>query len=508
MHKTNALNIIQTFSEKEICEFTDFLRSPYFNKKSGVVKLFHEIKKSYPDYVSDELLKENLWKRIYPGKKYNYGTMKNLIYDLTNLIERYITDKQYESNEIQKFANLYKAFADRRIIKSILKMNNEFDKMLDDRNLYKIDLSAEEFYQNALKVLDTKMWLSHFLDPTVNLTNDRQLAKELVVCNFLTQGVYIHIMTHALSLNDKVENEELNIVSEILSVLKGDVFSKILIVLEKRSPAKFVLVKCAYLCLIAVDNPGSVKEYRNFKNFFFENFRCLPKSNIDDFTSVLEALMAWCDNPHIDKDSEWFSIYDFKFCNNLVLDRNNEINTLQFIPYVSLFFLQNRLTDLENFYICYHHNLTNVKDREPTRKLVEAIILFMRSDYINALELISRVSFKLPGMNNYSKKIKAMIFYELNDYDLFLSQVDSHMHYCRYTNYVGPEAAKLRLKKVKEFYTDLKNLFALRDNPEQKEIEKYLNAMNKGNHDFKQWFYKKAEELYDVKYKRLYRSKL
>lgn len=169
MLKTTILKIIQTFSEKEISDFEDLLKSPYFNKKSGVVKLYNEVKKYYPDFTNENLEYEKLWSKIYPGKKYGYGVMKNLIFDITKLAEQFITQQEYKVNEIQEFANLYKALGSRYLI-SLLKSKQVFiNNNLSDDNLINLNIPVEEFYFQLLKIFDVKIWISHFSDPTLNL---------------------------------------------------------------------------------------------------------------------------------------------------------------------------------------------------------------------------------------------------------------------------------------------------------------------------------------------------
>lgn len=85
MQKSTVIEILRTFTQDELKEFEDFVSSPYFNKNKSINKLYDVVRKYHPDFKSDDIKKENLWKRIYPGKKYNYGTMKNLIFDLNRL---------------------------------------------------------------------------------------------------------------------------------------------------------------------------------------------------------------------------------------------------------------------------------------------------------------------------------------------------------------------------------------------------------------------------------------
>ena len=61
MLKSSLLEILRTFSKQELIKFEDFVRSPYFNKKENVVKLFLEIKKYAPEFESENLDKEKVY---------------------------------------------------------------------------------------------------------------------------------------------------------------------------------------------------------------------------------------------------------------------------------------------------------------------------------------------------------------------------------------------------------------------------------------------------------------
>ena len=58
------LEILRTFTKQELIKFEDFVRSPYFNRKDTVTKLFIEIKKYAPEFSSENLEKEKIWKKL------------------------------------------------------------------------------------------------------------------------------------------------------------------------------------------------------------------------------------------------------------------------------------------------------------------------------------------------------------------------------------------------------------------------------------------------------------
>ena len=80
MQKTSFIEILRTFDKAELKRFESFISSPYFNTKSSVVEIFKIVKKYAPDYDNNNLNKEEIWKKMFPGKEYNYGFFKNIIY--------------------------------------------------------------------------------------------------------------------------------------------------------------------------------------------------------------------------------------------------------------------------------------------------------------------------------------------------------------------------------------------------------------------------------------------
>ncbi|MEZ4690333.1 MAG: hypothetical protein R3A12_09180 [Ignavibacteria bacterium] len=115
MESTLLIRILRSFTKNEIIRFDEFLRSPFYNKKPNAVKFFETLKKHAPDYKAEQVGKENIWKELYPGKKYNWGVLKNLIFDLTKLSEKFIEVIQYEDNSTEKNFLYLDALSKRKI---------------------------------------------------------------------------------------------------------------------------------------------------------------------------------------------------------------------------------------------------------------------------------------------------------------------------------------------------------------------------------------------------------
>lgn len=100
MEKSTVIEILRTFTKEELACFGDFVSSPYFNKNSNVIKLYRTISRYAPDYTPEKIKRELIWKSIFHEKKYNYGIMKNLIHELSNLAKDYMAIEKINSSEM------------------------------------------------------------------------------------------------------------------------------------------------------------------------------------------------------------------------------------------------------------------------------------------------------------------------------------------------------------------------------------------------------------------------
>ncbi len=90
MIKNKAVDVISTFSESELKEFYLYLDSPYFNSNKSLIKLFNEIRKALLAEGAAKLTEELLYGKIFKGKKFNYGIMKNLMSELFKQAEKFL----------------------------------------------------------------------------------------------------------------------------------------------------------------------------------------------------------------------------------------------------------------------------------------------------------------------------------------------------------------------------------------------------------------------------------
>jgi len=102
MLKTKFLDILKTFSGEDCIKFGEFIRSEYFNKSETTRRLYEIILENYSTQPGKELNKEDLFKKLYPGKKYNESRLINLFSGLYKLSEEYIAHQTYKEDSFAK----------------------------------------------------------------------------------------------------------------------------------------------------------------------------------------------------------------------------------------------------------------------------------------------------------------------------------------------------------------------------------------------------------------------
>ena len=99
MDNYKIIDVLRTLSTKELRRFGELVGSPYFNKNKNVMTLFKILSAYHPGYNNRNLTIENIYKKIFPGAKYDYHKINNVISDLYKLSEKFFVISIVEEKE-------------------------------------------------------------------------------------------------------------------------------------------------------------------------------------------------------------------------------------------------------------------------------------------------------------------------------------------------------------------------------------------------------------------------
>lgn len=98
MIQIKALRILASLNKEEFDRFEKFVHSPFFNRSKDIIRLFNLIKKFYPDFNHSKLVYEKLYMKLYPGKVYNEGTIRNLFSNFGGIAEKFLAYVNYDDS--------------------------------------------------------------------------------------------------------------------------------------------------------------------------------------------------------------------------------------------------------------------------------------------------------------------------------------------------------------------------------------------------------------------------
>src|SRR4030095_1577494 len=116
MKDSKLVYIFKSFTAEEMKSFQKFIISPYFSKERDINSLFGIIKKNYPSFDSDELERENMFAKLFPGEEFSETKLKNMISVLSGLAEDFLVHNSLKLDPI---------FSQKILAKEYLERNND-----------------------------------------------------------------------------------------------------------------------------------------------------------------------------------------------------------------------------------------------------------------------------------------------------------------------------------------------------------------------------------------------
>lgn len=491
MHNNSLLEILRTFTPEELKKFDDFVNSPYFNKKSFVTALFKHIKKYYPEFKSPRLERVKVWKALYPDKEYNYGIFKNLVFDLTKLAERFISLESSFLNKTGTEFNLLNASCDRKLSGLFKTYYNITDKALK-KSYNSQKLNAESYFHFMYKTQLLKFY--HNLEYESNPKIIDELEKH---CEYLVSNILIMLLRSYTNVISFSQDYDFDIQKNIVGIFlrnsdSSGLLEDIAILLKNRSGEIYNVLNIYYKVFKTHIDGYKLVDYLELKKNITEHSRSLSKDDKQYvYINMIQILDKINDND-FNKPKEFTEIFKMRIKDNTILNQEGGLSPIAFISCI-----QNACTDEDSKFIgeitsgFQKYLPDNLK--ENLIKFSDAHLYFLDNEFNKSLEKILSVDYDLFIMKYYLKNLQMMNFYELNDYNSFLSSLDAFKHFLSKNKSVTE-----RWKSNQALFSNYMNrLFKLKEKPDGHELKKLKNEIINSSPHKKQWLLKKANEIHD-----------
>lgn len=427
MEKSTVIEILRTFSKEELSKFGDFVSSPYFNKKSNVAKLYTFLRKYSPEFPEEKIKKEEVWKKIFPGKKYNYGIMKNLIYDLTGLAYKFLEQENHSLKPFEGDINIIEQYMKRGLNTLAEKKIETTRKTLAESEQDYLGFYYSFWLENAE--------LSVYLDYEYHSKKKKHDITELN--KNLSFFYYSNFFYHNAGNLFASSSVKLNIDSR---------FHKSIVEQYQASPYKNKLTEMFYHLYKFASEPSDEVAYLQCKKLVFENYSSL--TGILKY-NIIGYLLNFCKINNMNGNTK-FRPEEFEYTRLMIEDGlfrhsgQGWLNQYNFINSIISACRAGKFDWAENFIEKYRHELQDrVKETYTSFAYIQLNI--RNHKYDKALEHFSKCY-------NIDKRDRIVvhafglvIYYELNHYEQLKSLVDSSLHMIKNDKFYSDEK-KLRHK--------------------------------------------------------------
>lgn len=413
MEKSSVVEILRTFSKEELSAFGDFAASPYHNKKSNVTKLLKALKKSAPQYPAEKISKEKIWNNIYPGKKYNYGIMKNLIYDLNRLLLSFLDTEKHLSDSFASDINIVDQFYERRLsglfLNKLAKTKKEITSAKTDYKIY--------YYRYILEFMEVKMKNYGYDFKTLGSDPYSKAENELALFYFANQ---LHNNTNCAQT------------AHIANVDLHSDFRNLFLSFYNSSGYKDTYIQLLYLSYKITVDYNSIDDYLEMKRLYFGNRKALSIEARYDFAV---CLYNFCRN-NATKGNKQYSADEFPYI-KLIIDeglyRHSSYGSFDRYMYMGAVMCACRAGEYkwaEKFIEQFASELYS-EEREMYKNYAYITLNLRTGNFQKALHYISLCRNVESSDKLNIKVFEFNAYYELGYYEEVISLADTTAHFLR-----------------------------------------------------------------------------
>lgn len=427
------IEILSTFSKDEIKRFREYLNSPFFNKSAKLIKLFEVLIEFYPEFDSKNFTEEKIFKKVNPGLNFNISTFRNLLFDLANAAEDFLTVINIMGRDIEKADYLRDELFQRNLSKQLESVIKKSQVML-----------------NEVKNFDSGYYLNNF-KLTTDILNFNLVFKprsgieylDNVIYNFTENGKSISqfFAKEICRIYDNLntQNTAYDINSEnnfVFGLFKTMDFEKILKYIAENSGSRevavvFNLYLANYVAFSKMDN---IQYYYDYKDLLLKEIKNLEIDYIRTHTINLHRYCVIKSKLNNSDEAEIFKKERFDIYNLILENKFYKTDVAQYIP-AELYRPALKLgLELKKYTWAFNFIKKFKSELPPERRdnfynFSCAEYYFCRGKYAEAMKSFHKVKFDHFMFKVDMKNMMLKTYYELGLFDNALSLIDSYKHF-------------------------------------------------------------------------------
>jgi len=476
-----------TLTKEETKNFEKFLASPFFNNGRNYLPLLNELKKYYPEFSDDKLTSENIYKKIYPGRKFNKQVMWNQFSELEKLAIEFLLQTALKNNKVERYIMLVDELSRRQLDKQIFK---EIEKSSKQTNSVK--LGKEYFYLKFnTEISKVEYWNIIKGRPDKNVDAIVKSTELLIVNLLVDLSVQIwNLNTHKAMYGT---NKEINSSIEFVKSLK---LKDLVDMMEKNRNEYASITNFYYNKIMSALDENEESYFFEMKTFFEENYDLF---DLQEQRNTLISLGNYCGSK-INVGNEkflkiLFEVNKFRIEKQIETNKNGKISKALYHQLLRTALSLGEIKWSEEFVKRYTSNLK--KEHQKTMNaLACGYIYYEKKEYDKSLQYLNKIEFIDLRDKLHVRILSAKAYYELNETELLFYYIDSSKHF------IGNSTAIEKNNKDAyiRFFNFLNKLLICKENPDQnklKELRENIHFDQSLRLRHKNWLLEKIDLLFN-----------
>lgn len=477
MKNTKLIKLLKSFTGNETEKFEEFVCSPFFNKNKTLINLCREILQYYPDFDSEKFTEENVYRKLFPGERFDYFKIKNTVSDLLVLAVKFLKINSFDKKENDAELSLLNILHERKLDtlysqrekKLSLALKNALvkdeDNLLMQYQLGRINAAHYKFEKSGYEFKQIQNEFDAFLQ--YSLTGLLRLYSKMIInkghgnVNF-NMEMFENVWGYA---NDKDFND---------------------------NPSCMI-----YRQIISLELSKSEKEFHKLEKLKNEYLKNIPAEELYYILLVQNSFAAY----RLKLGDESYYPARFRAFKEMFEHKFIDQNYIIFPNFISAYSSACMAGEYEWADYFMQKAQKGISPKEETLNTLYYCMAFKEyrlGKFEKALEFFSKTNFKLYLMKVMVKSYSVRIYYELSLYEQALSAIDAFRHYLKSEKLMAEDqkTAHNEFMRLLTRLTELKIEGINRKNiVDLEHLKKQTEQMSSNPLASKNWLLQKCDEL-------------
>ncbi len=475
MNDSKLSTFLKSLSNKELKRFRKYLESPYFNTHDKIFQLFELFEANILSNETIPLVKEKVWKDLYPEKPYDYAFLRKLLHNLYELGENFLAQQIFDESPAHRSNYLLQMLHRKQMTEffnsAITSGINQLKKEPNRPGTYYYDLYSIEKYHYILENLESARMQKesiqklNLVDIDMNLNYFYFAEKLKYYCLLLSWSKMTHV------------EKNVSLIPEIITEIKNQDYLNI--------PA----IAIYYQIYLTYLEPDTEQHFDKLKELIKKYIHLFPP---EDSRDVINAAINYTIQKH--NGGKLSFLYENLLLYKEGLEKgiifsNGELSHWAYKNIVTIALRLNEFNWVEEFIETYGNRI-NKEYRDNAINYNKALLHFYRKEYDKAIPLLQKVQFDEVNYGLGAKSLLLATFYELDEIDALNSFYESFKLFVQRNKNITEERKKsyLQLIKFTKKLTDL--------SIDREQVQKLKNEIQSSQAMSKKWLLEKVEECF------------